>query len=59
MKWILIYIILQGNFGKMISYGEYDTMNGCFDARDKLIEAVGRPIVNYQAICIIKDEENF
>jgi len=57
MKWILIYITLQSDFGRMASYGTYDTMEACFDAREKLIEVVGRPIVNYQAVCVIKDEE--
>lgn len=57
MKWILIYITLSSDFGKMASYGEYNTMEQCFDAREKLIEVVGRPIVNYQAVCVIKDEE--
>jgi hypothetical protein len=32
-------------------------MPECFDAREKLIETVGKPIINYQAICIPKDVE--
>jgi hypothetical protein len=54
VKWVLIYITLNGDFGKMASYGVYDSMDGCFDAREKLVEAVGRPIYNYQAVCVTK-----
>jgi hypothetical protein len=31
-------------------------MDECFDARDRLVEVIGRPIVNYQAICVIQEE---
>lgn len=54
MKWILIYITLSSDFGKMASYGEYDTMENCFNARETLIEVVGRPIINYQVVCVAK-----
>jgi hypothetical protein len=57
MKWVLIYITLSGDFGKMADYGEYDSMEGCFDAREHLIEAAGRPIINYQAVCVAKASE--
>lgn len=59
MKWILIYITLQGDLGKMASYGTYDTMDECFFAREELIEVVGRPIMNYQAVCVIKVDDEY
>lgn len=30
------------------------TMAECFEERDKLIEIYGRPIIDYQAVCIRK-----
>jgi hypothetical protein len=59
MKWILVYITLQGDFGKMASYGTYDTMNECFFAREELIEMIGRPIYNYQAVCVTKVDDEY
>ena len=57
MKWILIYIVLTADFAKLAQYETYDTMPECFDAREKLVETVGKPIINYQIICIPKDPE--
>ena len=41
--------------------GVFDTMNVCFDAREQLVEQLGRPIVNYQAVCVhwVDDPEKF
>jgi hypothetical protein len=51
MKWILFYIMV-GDSTLAFDMREYATMNECFAAREELIEEVGRPIVNYQAICV-------
>jgi len=32
-------------------------MEECFIARDDIVEIMKRPIINYQAICVIRDEE--
>ena len=29
----------------------------CFDAREQLVQKVGKPIINYQAICVAYDKE--
>jgi len=55
MKWVLVYIMLTPDFAKLATYGTYETMPECFDAREQLVEAVGKPIINYQVICIPKD----
>ena len=57
MKWVLVYIALTADFAKLATYGTYDTMPECFDAREQLVESVGKPIINYQVICIPKDDE--
>lgn len=60
MKFILIAIILNlnGLHTDHSSYkvGEFDKMVDCLEARDDLVTLVGRPIVNYQAVCVIRDE---
>jgi len=57
MKWVLVYIVLTADFAKLAIYGTYYTMPECFDAREQLVESVGKPIINYQVICIPKDDE--
>jgi len=34
--------------------GTYDSMDACFNDRDMVIEKIGRPIINYQAVCVAK-----
>lgn len=50
---VLILIVLTQN-GDILAknVGEFPLMNQCFDERELLVERIGRPIVNYQAICI-------
>ena len=47
----LIGILNNGEYGsaKMGYYAELDV---CFEAREQLVERIGRPILNYQVICI-------
>ena len=56
MKWLLIYIALTGERVDVAKMGAYNTMDECFDARERLVEVIGRPIVNYQAVCVIQEE---
>ena len=32
--------------------GVYEKLDRCFEEREKVVESIGRPIVNYQALCI-------
>ena len=53
MKWILVYVALTYHGHPIVEeIGRYDSMAECFDAREKLVDKVGKPIVNYQTICI-------
>lgn len=57
MKHILIYIAMLPN-GDHIStqVGIYDEIFDCYNDREVLIEYHrGRPIVNYQYVCVRKD----
>jgi hypothetical protein len=56
MKWLLIYIALTGDRVDVNKMSSFNTMDECFDARERLVEVIGRPIVNYQAVCVIQEE---
>jgi len=53
MKWVLVLVALS-HHGHPIATeeGRYETMAECFEAREKLVEQEGKPIVDYQAVCI-------
>ena len=58
MKWILIWISLNSHpLHTMAEVERYSSMVECFDAREQLVERVGKPIINYQAICVPYDKD--
>jgi len=55
MSWILFIILINNNAPPSLTkLAEYDTMEVCFEERQKVVKQLGRPIVNYQAICVRK-----
>jgi hypothetical protein len=50
--WVLTLVIVTINGLGVVQQGTYETMNECFDAREKLVLELGKPIVNYQAVCV-------
>jgi hypothetical protein len=52
MAYILILLLStpEGVFAR--PHGLYSNMTDCFEAREAVVEQVGRPIVNYQAVCL-------
>ena len=58
MKWILVWISLNNHsLHNMTEVERYESMRECFDAREQLIERVGKPIINYQVICVAYDKD--
>lgn len=58
MKWILIWISLNNHsLHTSTEMGRFNSMVECFDAREQLVQKVGKPIINYQAICVAYDKE--
>ncbi|MEK9806201.1 MAG: hypothetical protein VW551_07905 [Euryarchaeota archaeon] len=54
MKWVLVFVALS-HHGHPIATeeGRYETMEKCFDAREKLVLEQGKPVANeYQAVCV-------
>ena len=57
MTWELI-ILWVGLQNQMLSFhtGSYDSMVECFEVRDEIVERIGRPIINYQVVCVANDK---
>lgn len=54
MIYILVLLaVLQDGKIKTKVVDSYESMTACFEAREELVEALGRPIVNYQAVCVL------
>lgn len=59
IHYIMFVIAFVGDSGvaTMHQYDEvYSTMIECFEERDKVVKKMGRPIINYQVICIATDK---
>jgi len=53
---LLISAIGGGDYNlTTISY--FTRLDHCFEYRELIVEEVGRPIINYQAICVATEEE--
>jgi hypothetical protein len=52
VTWVLVHVMLMMDGTYSYPLGEYATMNECFDKREIFIEEKGRPIYNYQAVCV-------
>ena len=50
--WILVTLISTGGHVSISEQATYKDMRSCFEERDKVIRYLGRPVVNYQAICV-------
>lgn len=59
MVWFLVLIFLQpldkGMPPAFANGGVFQSMEACFAARDRAVEELGRPIINYQAVCVAKE----
>ena len=53
MTWHLVFIwIGMGGEPLHANMGEFDGMDTCFEEREMMVEKIGRPIINYQVICV-------
>jgi len=55
MTWILVALFVSGPSLQAQAVDQYDTMQECFAARESLVKQLGKPIVDYQAICVAKN----
>jgi hypothetical protein len=56
MVWVLILIAVQADTFYFKALNMYPRMDDCLGARAELVEKLGRPIVNYEALCILTDQ---
>lgn len=56
MVWVLMLIAVESDTFYFRAMGIHPRMDDCLGARAALIEEIGRPIVNYQALCIMTDQ---
>jgi len=54
MTYALVIIKLYMGSFMVMKETDYATMDQCFDRRDQIVESIGRPIVNYQVVCILR-----
>lgn len=57
MNYILVLILMTSRGPELAVGGEFKTMAECFERREELVQFMGRPIVNYQAVCIIEKDK--
>lgn len=58
MTYVLILIAFLPVGGLHVQVeGVFKEMNDCFVEREILVEELGRPIMNYQAICVVRTQE--
>lgn len=59
MTYVLLVIVLMQSGGySLYKVGEYLGMDKCFTEREVFVAQMGRPIINYQAICVVKDVDS-
>ena len=57
MIYILFLIQLAGTSYTVTPVAPFSTMDECFLAREQLVREIGRPIVNYQAVCVTQSNQ--
>lgn len=53
MSYLLFLIILTTKGFDVQVVDTFETMDDCFVAREQIVQQIGRPIENYQSVCII------
>ena len=51
MTWVLMLIAVESGTFYFRALAVHDRMDDCLAQRAALVEEIGRPIVNYQALC--------
>tara|TARA_R100000655_G_scaffold20497_1_gene42254 strand:+ start:923 stop:1141 length:219 start_codon:yes stop_codon:yes gene_type:complete len=56
MTWILMLITIEGSMFYMSIVDAFPTANSCMQERAEGVIRLGKPIINYQLICIPTDQ---
>jgi len=55
MQWILVGLLVQASQIYVRPIALHESMDGCMAHREYVVEQIGRPIVNYQVVCVQTD----
>lgn len=53
--WMLFLIVLEANVYMVSPQGPFTSMEGCFRAREYVMQTAPQPKINYEAVCIQTD----
>ena len=53
--WILFLIVLEADVYMVSPQGPFTSMEGCFKAREYVLQSAPQPKINYEAVCIQTD----
>lgn len=56
MSWVLMLIAVESGTFYFRALAVHDRMDDCLAQRAAVVEEIGRPIVNYQSLCIQTDQ---
>ena len=51
MTWLLFVILMDAEGYAIKLDSMHTTMESCFEQRERIVQYMGEPIVNYQAVC--------
>jgi len=55
MQWILVGLLVQASQIYVKPIAIHESMSDCMMHREVVVEQIGRPVVNYQVVCIQTD----
>jgi len=56
LKYLLVLIVVNGTNVEHANVKAFNTMDACFEEREVLVDKIKRPIINYQAVCVLTDK---
>ena len=56
-EWVLFVVVAFGDSYSMTVEGKYESMEHCMLQREAVVESIGRPLINYQVVCVRAEYE--
>lgn len=56
MTWVLFVILMGSDGWTVVADSKHSSMIDCFERRDFVVQKLGTPILNYQAVCAVTDK---
>lgn len=55
MQWILVGLLVQASQLYTKPIAVHESLDDCMAHREYVVQNIGRPIINYQVICVATD----